>query len=62
MVKWLQNKNRTDPPKITIEMSKETVDQFDFVFLFFYSIHLARLFNSGNKKELIQEKKTQSEK
>ncbi len=35
MVNSLQNKNRTDPPKITIETSKETVDQFDFVFLFF---------------------------
>jgi hypothetical protein len=35
MVKWLQNKNRTDPLKITIETSKETVVQFDFVFLFF---------------------------
>ena len=37
MVKWHQNKNRTDPPKITIETLKETVDQFDFVFLFFFT-------------------------
>ena len=32
MVKWLQNKNRTDRPKITIETLKETVDQCDFFF------------------------------
>jgi hypothetical protein len=35
MVKWLQNKQQTDPPKITIETSKETLDQFDFNFLFY---------------------------
>jgi hypothetical protein len=35
MVKWLQNKNRTDPSKITIETSKETLDQFDLVILFY---------------------------
>ncbi len=35
MVKWLQNKNRTDPQKITVETSKETLDQFSFVFLFY---------------------------
>ena len=35
MVKWLQNKNLTDRIKITIETLKETVDQCDFVFLFF---------------------------
>jgi hypothetical protein len=37
MVKWLQNKNRTDPPKMTIETLKETLDQFDFVFLPFFT-------------------------
>ncbi len=35
MVKWVQNKNRTDPSKETIETSKETEDQFDFLFLFY---------------------------
>ena len=35
MVKWLQNKNRTDRLKITIETLKETVDQCDLFFLFF---------------------------
>ncbi len=37
MVKWLQNENRIDPPKITTETSKKTVDQFDFVFLSFFT-------------------------
>ena len=51
MVDPLQNKNRTDLPIITVKTFKRIFDQFDFVFLsFFYSIHLARLFYSGNKK------------
>jgi hypothetical protein len=29
-------KTRTDRPKIAVKMSKENVDQFDFVFLFFF--------------------------
>ena len=57
MVKWLQNENRIDLSIITIETLKETVDQCDlFFFIFFYSIHFARLFYSVNKKELSQEK------
>ena len=56
MVKWLQNKNRTDRPKITIETSKETLDQFDFVFLFYWLSLFSWLIISGNKKELSQKK------
>ena len=36
-MKWLQNKNRTDPPKITNETLKDAQDQFDFVFLIFFT-------------------------
>ena len=56
MVKSLENKNRTDRPKITVETLKETVDQCDFGNYFFYSIYFAQLFFSGNKKELSQKK------
>ena len=54
MVKWLQNKDRTDPSKITIETSKETVDQCDLVFLFYWLILFSWLIISGNKKELVK--------
>ena len=43
-------------PKITIETSKETVDQFYFVFLFYWLSLFSRLIISGNKKELSQKK------
>ena len=36
MVKWLQNKNRTDPPKITIETLKDAQDQSKNPFLKVY--------------------------
>jgi hypothetical protein len=56
MVSLLQNKNRTDPSKITIESSKETLDQFDFVFLIYCLSLFSWLIISGNKKELSQKK------
>jgi hypothetical protein len=56
MVKWLQNKNRTDRPKITIETLKETVDQCDLVFLFFFTQFILPDFFRENKKELSHEK------
>ena len=39
MVEWLQNKNRTDRPKITIETLKETVDKFDIVFFILFLLN-----------------------
>ena len=35
MVNLLQNKNRTDRPKMTLKTSKELLDQCDFAILIF---------------------------